>query len=253
MTGYTNPSLVLVSDVIDVSDGDVFTLDYFTSDTFAVNSSRGQTFFSIEVIEVTAKKAGVNARVSDLLDVGIPANPADGQSLIWDAASGKWIAGIPVIAQNVAAGVNKPFRGAMAKFSATKSVAGSAATYLVWDDTEYDTDGLWSAGSPQYFTIPAGVTKVRLHGTAYADATALTAGDGISLRFEKNDAPFMGDAAVAMNAAFPNNAITTTSPVLAVTQGDTFRLRYYNAHGAAVGLTTLSQFSIEIVEAQEVV
>ena len=38
----------------------------------------------------------------------------------------------------------------------------STDTSIPWDATVYDTDNFWSAGNPTRFTIPSGVSKVRL-------------------------------------------------------------------------------------------
>lgn len=242
--GYSNPGGTLVSDVLDVVAGDYFELFYFSSGTWSANADRGLTWFAIELVEATS----TNARLDSLIDVDTSTDaPAVGESLIWDGA--KWVPGVPVVAVNVAEGVNKPFRGALAKFNTDRNVASWPIFPLTWEGVDYDTDSLWSAGNPSRFTIPTGVTKIRLSATI--DMTNTGTEVPLAVHFGKNGSTdFRGSAMNITDSDLANPVVSTTSPVISVVAGDYFEVR---VNSTSTGTRTLNAsrcfFAIEIVEA----
>lgn len=138
------------------------------------------------------------------------------------------------------------FKGAMVKLTSDE-VSPAFPYIVVWDAAEYDTNVFWSAGAPTRLTIPAGVTKVRLHGSILAEAT-LTVGADLSLIIHKNGtAVYVGSVTEGMDAVFTTVVGAITSPVLSVIAGDYFELRF-NSTDTTVTIEQNSTFSIEVLD-----
>jgi len=240
--GYNNTGMSLASSVVEAVAGDVFALEVFAAESFALAAD--STSFSVEAVEVVA----TNAKLSGLLDTEIVV-PQPGQSLIWDADLKKWKPGVPVVAANVAQGVNKPFRGAMAIFSANKNIPAPMFP-VIWDAALYDTDGLWSAASPGRLTIPAGVKKVRLSACLAPGVATLAGTENYSLAFRKNGALGPGLAGAAGKIGYSDSPVQIDTPVLPVQAGDYFELRWNLSTSATQIMGTNSYFAIEIVEVE---
>ena len=238
--GYSNSGAYLASDVLDVVQSDYFELRYFASASFSLNAERGQTWFAIEVIE----GGGASTEMVELLDVD-PTGLADGDVLIWNAATSKFEPGTPLATVSSGA-VHKPFRGAMVKFTADESLSNGP---LSWDATEYDTNSFWSAGSPALFTIPAGVLKVRLTANMALDSN-LAAESSTMLRFLKDGSSFLGGSNSGGQSGYSNIGVSVTSAVIAVAQGDTFSVEWYSTDGSVTGVDGQCFFAIEVMEAE---
>jgi hypothetical protein len=148
-----------------------------------------------------------------------------------------------------------PFRGALLRRTAD-ATSLSFPWIAAWQTAVYDTDAFWSAGNPTRLTVPAGVTRVRLHGSVrFPDAASVGA---INLQFLRNGATpspaFPGTAMWAVRVGgtgFTDNAAFLISPVLAVSPGDYFELRV-NRTGLGTPTTVLADaatfFAIEVIE-----
>jgi hypothetical protein len=148
-----------------------------------------------------------------------------------------------------------PFRGALVRRTAD-ATGLSFPWFAAWQTAVYDTDSFWSAGNPTRLTVPAGVTRVRLHGSVrLPDAASVGA---INLQFLRNgaapSAAFPGTAMWAVRVGgtgFTDNAAFLISPVLAVSPGDHFELRV-NRTGLGTPTTVLADaatfFAIEVIE-----
>lgn len=245
-SGYGNPATTFVSPIIEVVPGDVLGIIGYSTQSYSMESET--TWFAVEVVESVLG----SARVRDLLDTDIPANPAQGDSLVWDDVAKKWKPGVPVVAANVAQGINKPFRGAMVGFAAPKTLTAPMHPVL-WDTAAYDTDALWSAASPGRFTIPAGVKKVRLSAGLAANGTVFASNDTMVLSFRKNGVRFQGGQGDSKDiGVWGDPAISTDSPVIPVVPGDYFEVRYNSQNATGKSMHTDSWFAIEIVEVEEV-
>lgn len=64
--------------------------------------------------------------------------------------------------------VSKDFRGAMVTAN-NQSINDSAVTPISWAAAVYDTDTIFSLGSPTRLTVPAGASKIRIGGSLYWD------------------------------------------------------------------------------------
>lgn len=147
-----------------------------------------------------------------------------------------------------------PFRGAMAKFSADKTgVDLSGGFTLSWDAAEYDSDSIWSAGNPTRLTVPAGVTRVRLHGVVRMTAGA-TGVDGLLVVQKNGSSAFLGGGRTAAEMAFTANGLTVSTAVLEVVAGDFFALVFQAEGQTSETLEATScAFSMEIVETEAAV
>lgn len=241
--GYNNPGCGAATDVLDVVEGDYFELRYFISESFSIGTS---SWFAIEVIERGASNVGLNLNLDDILDVDAPA-PADGDSLIFNATSGEWEPGVPQVTVPEGSTYSRPFKGAMAKFNADKATS-TLPYYPVWDGTDYDTDGFWSAANPTRLTVPAGVTMVRLYGCL--NPTVLSG--NLALSVYKNGASFRGGAQTGGPTGYTNVMPSLATPPIPVVEGDYFELRFNrNASGSLTYGASQSYLAIEVVETED--
>ncbi len=148
-----------------------------------------------------------------------------------------------------------PFRGALLR----RSSDATSLTFpwlAAWQTAVYDTDTFWSAGNPTRLTVPAGVTRVRLHGSVRLPDAAGTG--AINLQILRNgaapSATYPGTAAWSVRVGgtgFSDNPAFFITPVLAVSPGDFFELRV-NRTGLGTPTTVLADaatfLAIEVIE-----
>lgn len=147
-----------------------------------------------------------------------------------------------------------PFRGARAKFTADKTGLNlSVGVVLSWDAADNDTDGFWSAGAPTRLTVPAGITKVRLH--ASVRMTTGAAGGNQALYIQKNgSALYPGSGSISYPSAFSTLDAATPTAVVDVEEGDEFRVYYFVSSQTNETLDADNTFfSIEVVETADAV
>lgn len=146
-----------------------------------------------------------------------------------------------------------PFRGALARLT-SDNTGISWAILVPWQTTDYDTDGFWSVGNPSRFTIPAGVTKVRLIGSVALETGSGTGSIYCSITMNGSMA-VCGVTAPRNNASggYSNNDSFTVSPVLEVVPGDYFELRVNCNISDIDEILTDAQtfFAIEVVEVSD--
>lgn len=143
------------------------------------------------------------------------------------------------------------FRGALVYNSAVQALTTGVETYVVFDLEEYDTSGFHdNVTNNTRFTIPAGVSKVKL----MCNVAFIQNATGVRMvKIFKN------------NAAIPNltpidlrNAVTTAydtansvnTPVLSVSEGDYFEVKVLQTSGGNLDLSAGNNtfFAIEVVE-----
>ena len=142
---------------------------------------------------------------------------------------------------------NLPYRGARVRLSADVTPSSAAFYIIPWSVEDRDTDNLWSVGSPTRFTIPAGITKIKL--VAYVRSS--TGPYGRYVFFKKNGAYFVGGGGIG--AAGVSYDSSLTSDVIDVIAGDYFELEVFGSTavvtggaGSPTGLATW--FAIEVIE-----
>ncbi|TGT72900.1 hypothetical protein EN802_13555 [bacterium M00.F.Ca.ET.159.01.1.1] len=153
---------------------------------------------------------------------------------------------------------SNPFRGALVKRTTSQAITTATETPVTWESAVYDSDSIWSAGSPTRLTVPSGVTKVRLKANVQWDISS------VGFRYvamKKNGADFDGRGASLIDSLASNYEWQNIgSAVVAVTAGDYFDLRVQHSKGSNLNLlpsaTSGSQtwsdllwFSMEVVEA----
>lgn len=131
-------------------------------------------------------------------------------------------------------------RGALVKLSSDEILTTSVAEKLAWDAVEYDTNAIWSGGSPTRLTVPAGVTKCYLVGQVAFDGPAY---EYRRLHLLKNNASFVGRPAIHLpveSGVLPPKepVIGFCSPPLVVTPGDYFELELYHESGGDINVLT---------------
>jgi hypothetical protein len=147
-----------------------------------------------------------------------------------------------------------PFRGALVQRS-TDMTSVLGPLFIPWQAAVYDTDGFWTAGSPERLTVPAGVTKIRLFG-ALALKPSTTYG-GVYLNFDING---LGDVAGCApysarqyTSGYVNNDFATFSAALPVQAGDYVQLRvnFNTANWNSIIAGARTWFALEVVETED--
>lgn len=191
--------------------------------------------------------------ISDLDPVGLLTGnefiglSKEGQSLRASAAQ------IAALASFQKEGANwaVPFRGALVRRT-TQSGVLSFPIFVPFQEAVYDTDDFWSLSAPTRFTIPAGITKIRILAGVQMEAAAQTG--SFYCNITKNGGTHFS---TAMNIrqgtnGYTNNPLLAFTPVLEVETGDYFEVRI-NRSGIAnsdqVESDPTTFFSIEVVEA----
>lgn len=252
-SGYSNPGAVFNSGIIDVVPGDLLDLaGYWAANAYLAAESN---WFAIEVIERTGLSVGINLALSELTDVDM-ASLADGDSVVWDAALGKFKAATPRVIVPENRYLNRPFQGAMVKWLSTKTYSSTPVLPVRWDIAEYDTDGFWSPGSPGRFQIPAGITMVKLYAfidVAPATWTA-TNGNSTSIQIYKNGlSGYIGMPSGGGRTGYNDMGLYVSGPPLKVTEGDYFEVGFNtNVTGTITLAFAASYFAIEVLETEDV-
>lgn len=107
-------------------------------------------------------------------------------------------------------------------------VSDNASTKINFDTVEYDTVGLWDAGSPSRIVVQDGVAFIRFSFNVLFPALAPAAGSSGRVGIWKNGASFSLSSTVHVglnnSAADNTSAIQGVSPFLQVNKGDYFEL-----------------------------
>lgn len=133
----------------------------------------------------------------------------------------------------------------------SSDVTGVSWPYAIsWNVEDFDTDNFWTNASPTRFTIPSGVTKIRLRACVLFEA--LTTAGSVNLFVNKNNAQI--DVGIASNVLRNNttgtagNKNTLFTGVLNVSAGDYFELVGNVSMSGQDQVLTNSWFEIEVVE-----
>lgn len=146
---------------------------------------------------------------------------------------------------------SNPWKGTRVKLSANLSLATATGAAVTWAAIDLDNGGYWSSGAPTRFTVPSGVTKVRLA------ACLRWAGNATGNRFafiRKNGASYtMGGPADTRTAATGGASWPTdqniVSGVLSVVAGDYFELVAQQNSGSSLALDfNVCWFEVNTVE-----
>ena len=138
--------------------------------------------------------------------------------------------------------VSPIFKGALVSANATQTL--SAQTHITltnFDSVIYDTNNFRSVADR--FTIPAGVTKVKLSGSLLGESAT----DQLICRITKNGSPTYSTS-VDIDSIGQDSSVAVT-PVLEVIAGDYFEFQGYSQTGSRSIVASISNwFAIEVVE-----
>lgn len=140
---------------------------------------------------------------------------------------------------------NDQFRGARVTLTADETgISGNSYHSPTFDDEVYDTDSFWDNSNRQRFTIPTGVTKVRMLFEVQCNAIASSSGWAVA-RVSRNTTEEFRDGNARYN---PDDTVCLKidTGVVEVTAGDYFDLEIYVSE--AWELDANSFMSLEIVE-----
>jgi hypothetical protein len=138
--------------------------------------------------------------------------------------------------------ISPAFKGALLTTNASQTLATASWTTLTnFDTVVYDTSNFVSVADR--FTIPAGVTKVKLSGAV----TGSNATDQFISRIIKNGAETYSSG--LDNDTSGGDASLAITPVLSVVANDYFQIQAYSTTaGRSVGIDPSNWFTIEVVE-----
>ena len=147
-----------------------------------------------------------------------------------------------------ASGTVPAYRGALVyKNVAETAVNFTAATAVSFTTEDHDTDGFWVVGSPTIFTIPAGVSRVRVSAGVSIDN--LTGNSYASASIRKNGTVFPGDGRTRYDNASTTNRINVSTSSVSVSAGDTFDIVLLVQTDTSIDIgATSTWFAIEVIE-----
>lgn len=138
-----------------------------------------------------------------------------------------------------------PWVGAMVTISASVPMAATGGNLVqmnVWNSKVLDTSSFWSAAAPGQFTIPAGVSKVRV---------SLSIGQsGIGadqFLVHRNGAGVVGSFRISVPAGYSDDGANGVSGVLSVSPGDAITISYASVSAFTLTADTTTWFQIEAV------
>ena len=137
-------------------------------------------------------------------------------------------------------------RGGLLTLSTSQSLANASETVITWPTAIYDTDGCTSSAG---FTVPAGVSLVRMNG----QATFANSSTGArKMRVLKNGT-FEGYGLFSSRVGTPDSADVTilngSGAIVQVSPGDTLALMALQSSGGALNLVANDTwFSMEIIK-----
>lgn len=135
------------------------------------------------------------------------------------------------------------FSGALRTTNATQTLGTASWTTLTgYDNVIYDTNSFTSVADR--FTIPAGVTKVKLAGSV-AGTSAI--GQLITRILKNANTAISYTTEVDIESTGADNGVVIT-PVVSVVEGDYFVLQAFSDNSRTVSVDLVSWFSIEVVE-----
>ena len=140
------------------------------------------------------------------------------------------------------------FSGAMVYRAGNLNVNDGVSLVVPWNTEEYDFGDWFDSSGDTFFTVPVGVTRVRLYG---GTGWPVAAGDYRHVRFQKNGSDFRGSGeqyTAPTAVGFVDKASLASAPIVCV-PGDVFRMRVEQKSGASLLLqaSSATYFGIEAV------
>jgi hypothetical protein len=137
--------------------------------------------------------------------------------------------------------VSPAFKGALVSANATQTLTAATWTTLTnFGSVLYDTNNFRSVANR--FTIPAGVTKVKLSGSLLGESAT----DQFICRITKNGSPTYSTV-VDIDTTGQDASVALT-PVVEVVAGDYFEFQGYSSASRSIVASATNWFAIEVVE-----
>ena len=155
-------------------------------------------------------------------------------------------------AQKVVSAVGPSFRGALVYNQVSQSIPTTTWTALTMANVEYDTDGFWDVANPTRFTVPAGVSRVKMYGGTRLDIDPNQ--NFVGVRVSKNGVQLLpqiqaGWSSNVTSARTFTPAIAT--PAISVAPGDYLEVEAFHVAGSSQNTNSgvgTTWGAIEVVE-----
>lgn len=146
-----------------------------------------------------------------------------------------------------------PHRGARMTYAVDTTLNLSTTLDIPFTTEDFDTDNFFDPASPGIFTIPAGITKVRLTALLETTQAQVTNGDSVFVTFRKNNSSlFLGNNVLGGQIGFTNQVGGLVSGVIDVVENDTLEVAAQIGSDASVQLqANTAYFELEVVEASD--
>lgn len=240
-----------VAQIINVAEGDVINAVLWSTD--AVTLRAGRCHFGILDLTNIGSGGGSGSGVINLADLAdVDDTGAVEGDVLTRQADGSYALETPVAGSGGGSSENwaVPWRGATVTMSA-QDLDLSSGTILSWDSQVNDTDNFWDGAAPTVFSIPAGVTKVRLKARIDLGSGALNSATPY-MEFRKNGSTFfVGNGTVAHGQGYNNQMTSLISGVIDVVEGDTLDVNAQFSDSVVPVLNPGTYFQIEVVEATD--
>jgi hypothetical protein len=234
-TATGSGTIVTQDEGTTVAGGPHGTLNFVGAGVVATNAGGGVT-----TVTVSGGGSGVTMKDEGTTVTGGPhtaLNFTGAGVTVTNAGAGEATINVP--------GASLPtFRGAMAVKTSNQSVTSLGAV-VSWDAEDYDTDNIWTSGSPTRLTVPSGVTRIRLvaclrQGTDAQNVTGNLRKNG-SNAFDGNPHGYNYNT---------SGGVILVSAVLTVTGGDYFEAFFFPPATMNVtgGSAPRSYFAMEVVQ-----
>ncbi|WP_182967441.1 hypothetical protein [Gluconacetobacter tumulicola] len=152
---------------------------------------------------------------------------------------------VPVSGSFACGTTGVPWVGAMVTLSADAAMAATGGSFVqmkVWNSEILDTSSFWSAGTPGQFTIPAGVSRVRV-----ALSVAQSGIGSNQFLVYRNGVRVAGSFRISVPAGYNNDGVTGMSGVIPVSPGDAISVSYASAAAFTLSADVSTWFQIEAV------
>lgn len=146
------------------------------------------------------------------------------------------------------------FRGARLTLSGSLDIGSLTGGLITWDTEQYDTDGFHeTATNPGFFTIPAGVSYVRLTCLVVVQPNSVTTGYIQAILGKDTNYDLVGTEALARAVNEYNNMsapipLLLDTGVIPVSEGNTFPVTLNDNLDGSPDIGLESFFAIEVIE-----
>lgn len=214
-----------------VASATTIVLNSTTTNYFNITGTTTITGITLdEGVEVTAKFAGALTLTNgaNLINIsGANITTAAGDIAVFRGEAAGVVRMIDYVRAS-GAPLGGALSGALMYKTADQSIPNNTTTTITWAAEGYDIGNWWSAGSPNQFTVPTGITKVKVNLGLYIPIS----GGGI-LYVRKNASSFI---LLDISSCTNYSGHTTQSPWFDAVAGDVIDFQMIHNNGSSVNL-----------------